>query len=232
MEVQLKILRFKNLIIGALIFIPTFILIQYCLIYYRDYYDAVYLFGRHFRSPLGALLFWPTQEFFTKNPLIAFLAIIYIGYLVILIVEGKPYGRQDLFLMIWILSGTVILAVVSYQPLRYYVYLVFPVIALAVRSILFFSANWKSLFGKRNALLKGTIFVLSFYLLIIHTGFIPFMPVYKSYRWVISAVKFFGVFSVVVIMFLALAAWAAYNTFLAFPEVEIPIKTSPEQPSP
>ena len=68
-----KILRVKNLIIGALIFIPTFILIQYYLIYYRDYYDAVYLFGRHFRSPMGAVLFWIEQKFFTKNPLLSFL---------------------------------------------------------------------------------------------------------------------------------------------------------------
>lgn len=198
-----KILQIKNLIICALILIASVVLIQFYLVHHREHYDSLFFFGRHFRSPVGALLFWPTQEFFTKNPLIAFLAIIYIGRLVILIVEGKPYNRNDLFLLIWVVSGTVILAVVSYQPLRYYVYLVFPATALAVRSILHFSSNWKSLFEKRNALLRGTIFVLSFYLLIIHTGFIPFVPVYKSYQWVISAVKFFGVFSAAIIVVMA-----------------------------
>lgn len=198
-----KILRPKNLIFSALIFLTVFWLLEYFFIYHRDYYDTIDLFNRHFRSPMGAVLFWITQKFFTKNPFLSFLAIIYVGYMLILIVEGKPYNKKDLFFVVWLILGTFVLSFISYQPLRYYVYLVFPLIAVAVRSIFCFSSIWKILFENKNLWLKGSIFVLSFYLLVIHSSFLQLMPVRTEMGWDIQAIKFLGVFSVITILVLA-----------------------------
>ena len=197
-----KLFRPKNLIFSALIFLTVFSLLEYFFIYYRDSYDNVYLFGRHFRSPMGAVLFWIEQKFFTKNPFLSFLAIIYAGYMLILIVEGKPYNKKDLFFVVWLILGISIFSFISYQPLRYYVYVVFPLIAVAVRSILSFSLIWKILFEKTKLWLKGSIFVLSFYLLVIHTIILPFMPVRTEMGWHIQAIKYLVVFSVIAVIIL------------------------------
>lgn len=195
-----KIFRLRNLIFFVFIFLTLFLLLEYIFIYYRDYYDNVFLFGRRFRSPAGTVVFWITQRFFTKNPFLSFLSIIYVGYMVILIVEGKPYHNKDLFFVIWLILGTSIFSFISYQPLRYYVYVVFPLIAVAVRSIFSFPSIWKILFEKKNLWLKGTIFVLSFYLLVIHCSFLPFMPVRTKLGWDIQAIELLGVFSVLTIV--------------------------------
>lgn len=197
-----KILRPRNLIFSALIFLMVFWLLEYIFIFHRDYYDSIDLFNRHFRSPLGAVVYWIAQKFFTKNPFLSFLAIIYAGYMLVLIVERKPYNKKDLFFVTWLILGTSIFSFISYQPLRYYVYVVFPLIAVAVRSIFCFSSIWKILFENKNLWLKGSIFVLSFYLLVIH-AFLPFMPVRTETGWHIQAIKLLGGFSVITILILA-----------------------------
>ena len=198
-----KILRPRNLIFIALIFLAVFAFLEYIFLYHRDYYDNMCFFKRHFRSPPGAVFHWITQKFFTKNPFLSFLAVIYTGYISILIVEGsRPYSKRDLFFVIWLVLGTAMLSFISYQPLRYYVYLVFPLIILAIRSILSFSSIWNTLFEKRRLWLRGSIFVFSFYLLVIHSGFLPFMPVRTGKGWDLQAVKMFGVFSVMTVLIL------------------------------
>jgi len=143
------------------------------------------------------VFYWIAQKFFTKNPFLSFLAVTYTGYMSILIVEGRPYNKRDLFFVIWLVLGTAMLSFISYQPLRYYVYLVFPIIILAVRSILCFSSIWNTLFEKRKLWLRGSIFVFSFYLLVIHSGFLPFIPVRTNKGWDLQAIKYLGVLSVI-----------------------------------
>ena len=206
-----KIIRTRNLITILVAFISVFSFFEYLFIFHREFYDSMSLLGRHVRSPMGAVFYWVSQPFFTKSPILAFLAIIFIGNIIIKIAEDKSYDKNDLFFMIWLISGTVILAFVTYQPLRYYPYLIYPLIAVAIRGILLLPSIWITLLEEEKLWLKGIVVVFSIYILVIHTGFLRFIPVKSESGWDLEAVRDLIYFSATALFIIAIAYFYTRN---------------------
>jgi 4-amino-4-deoxy-L-arabinose transferase-like glycosyltransferase len=195
-----SILRRRNFVIAAVTILTGFGLLEYLFIYHRELYDNVFLFSRHYRSPVGAVLYYITQIFFTRNGILVFFGVIYIGQMVILFLEEECFNKFDVFFAVWFISGTAAFAFVSFQQLGYYVYVIFPLSVLAVRGILALPSIWKTLMNKQNALLKGTFFVLAGYLLIVHETFLRALPVRDWRGWNLEGIKLLAVFSAITII--------------------------------
>jgi hypothetical protein len=155
-------LKKRNLWILAFLFLIGLGALQFLFVFYREAYDSFGLFGRGYRSPAGAAVFWIGQEFFTKNAILIFLGIIYSGYVILQILERKIYNKYDVLFIVWFFLGTGMFALVSFVQLGYYVYVTFPLIALAVRGIVSFGPMMRSLFEGRYRVFKFIVLFLRF----------------------------------------------------------------------
>jgi len=194
-------LKKRNLWILAFLLIIGLGVLQFFFVFQREAYDSVSLFGRGYRSPAGAAVFWVGQEFFTKNAVLIFLGVIYAGYVIVQLMEQKGYNKYDVLFLVWFVLGTGMFALVSFVQLGYYIYVIFPLIALAVRGILLFGPIMKTLFEEGYAGLKFVVVLLAVYLLIVHTSFLSFWPIRSEYGWEAQAVKYFGLMSTVIVCF-------------------------------
>jgi hypothetical protein len=193
------VLKKRNLWMLGLLVVIGLGTLQFLFVFYRDAYDSVHLFGRGYRSPAGAIVFWIGQEFFTKNAILIFLATIYSGHVIVQILERNVYNRYDVLFFVWLFLGTGMFALVSFVQLGYYVYIIFPLIALAVRGILFFGPMMGSLFEKGYKGFKFIVFVLGFYLVVVHSTFLSFWPIRKEYGWDVEAVKYLMLISIIAV---------------------------------
>ena len=103
--------------ISAIFLVMVLGILQFFFVFQREVYDNVSLFGRGYRSPAGAAVFWIIQEFFTKNPFLIFLTLSFYGYIITRILEKKVYNRFDLFFMVWLVFGTAMFSLVSFVQL-------------------------------------------------------------------------------------------------------------------
>jgi len=172
-------------------------ILQFFFVFHRELYDSVSLFGRGYRSPAGAAVFWISQEFFTKNPILIFLTLSYSGYIIIRILEKRDFNRFDLFFMVWLAFGTAMFSLVSFVQLGYYVYLTFPLVILAVRCIFSFPLVIRCLFEEKYMIFKWIIFTSSFVLLITHFSFLSYWPVRHELGWDVRAIRYLAVFSMI-----------------------------------
>ena len=187
----------KVLLISAIILVMGLGILQFFFLFHRELYDNVSLFSRNFRSPAGAAVFWISQEFFTKNPILIFLAISYSGYIIIRIIEKNVFKRDDLFFVIWLVLGTAMFSLVSFVQLGYYVYLVFPLAILAVRCIFSFPEVIQTLFEEKYSIFKWIIFSSSILLMITHFSFLNYWPVRHEFGWDVRAIKHLVIFSII-----------------------------------
>jgi hypothetical protein len=68
--------------------------------YNFEYFENIRIMGRELRSPGNAFLSLPPPEFFKKVPVLSFLALLYSGYLVLRIMEGRSYKEADILFMV------------------------------------------------------------------------------------------------------------------------------------
>jgi 4-amino-4-deoxy-L-arabinose transferase-like glycosyltransferase len=202
-----RLFRRRDILLIGVIVLACFVLAQYVFVYHREFYDSIVIFHRHYRSPMGTVLHWITQMFFTKNPVLVFLAVVYTGYLISTIKEGEDYRKSDLFFVTWLFLGTTMLSFMSHQPLRYYVYLVFPLVAVGVRCILAAREVWKKFLGDKGVLFKGAVVGLGAYLFIGHLFVLRLMPVRTFAGWDLAAIKTFAIFSVIWVSFFSMAVY-------------------------
>jgi hypothetical protein len=182
--------------ISAFLLVMGLGILQFFFVFHREFYDSVSLFNRHYRSPAGAAVFWISQEFFTKNPILIFLTLSYSGYIIVQVLEKKIFNRYDLFFMVWLVFGTAMFSLVSFVQLGYYVYLTFPLVILAVRCIFSFPLVIRCFFEEKYMIFKWIIFTSSFVLLITHFSFLSYWPVRHALGWDVRAIRYLAVFSI------------------------------------
>jgi len=110
--------------------------VAYFIEYHTDWFLGATLVGRDLRGPLTALSAWATPIFFKKIPVLACLALLYIGAVLTRVTVGKSYRNADILLSLWLLIGVMSHSFFVYRPLRYHVVFLVPIAVLGARGLL------------------------------------------------------------------------------------------------
>ena len=152
-----RLARPRNLFILLVSAAVSICLLEYCFPLFSDFT----ILERPFRSPLQAVLTLLNPVLFKKIPLLGSLALLYAGYLVARISDRRSHRKADLLFSAIFLVGLACHSAFVYRPLRYYFFLLMPVVVLATRALFTAPEIFSTLFNGKNRLFKGIVFLAS-----------------------------------------------------------------------